>query len=182
MSAVLRCTLGALAVLGFTGCGGSSSSGTNAPTLTPRSVSATLANGLTGTLTEDRSTVSVGGTVNYALTLSNPTAQPITYQPELSGTFFSSAPAYLAVTDPSGKLAFPTGALPQFGGTGPSTTLAPGQSITGTVAVGSAGLAGQGGYKAAGQYTAAAAFTIFSGASGSVASSVATGPLFVTVQ
>ena len=182
MSAVLLCSAGALATLSLTGCGGSSSSSASAPTLTPRSVSTTLSNGLTGTLTEDRSTVTVGGTVNYTLTLTNSTAQPITYQPALSGTFFSNAPAYLAVTDPSGKLAFPTGVLAQFGGTGPSTTLAPGQSMSGTVAVGSSSLAGQGGYVAAGQYTAAASFVVSSGASGGMVNSAVTGPLPVTVQ
>ncbi len=181
-SAALFCIAGALVLPLLTGCGGSSSSSTSAPTLTPRSASTTLSDGLTGTLTEDRTSVSVGGTVNYTLTLSNPTPQPITYQPAISGTFFSSTPAYLAVTDPSGKLVFPTGALPQYGGTGPSATLAPGQSISGTVAVGSSSLAGQGGYTAAGQYIASASFIISPGASGGVVSSVTTGPLAVTVQ
>ncbi len=182
MPAVLLCTAAALILPTLTGCGGSSSSSTSAPALTPRSVSTTLSNGLTGTLTEDRSTVSVGGTVNYTLTLTNSTAQPITYQPLISGTFFSNAPAYLAVTNSAGTLSFPTGPLPQLGGTGPSTTLAPGQSITGTVAVGSSSLAGQGGYAAAGQYNATASFAILPGASGGTQISASTGPLPVTVQ
>lgn len=167
------------------GCGGSSSSGTNAPVLTPRSVSAPLSNGLTATLSEDRTAVPVGGIVNYTLTLTNPTTSPITYQPMLSGTFFSNEPAYLAVTDPAGKPAFPTGVTSLVAGTGPGITLAPGQSTSGTVAVGSPSLAGQGGYAAAGQYTATASFALFVGGtdmSSGTEINATTGPLTVTVQ
>jgi len=173
------CVAALLALPGLAGCGGSSSSGTNSPILTPRSVSTILSDGLTATLAEDRTAVSVGGTVNYTLTLTNPTAQPITYQPALSGTFFSNAPAYLGITDPSGKTAFPVGPFANFGGIGPGTTLAPGQSASGTVAVGSSG---EGGYSAAGTYTAAASFAVYPGASGGTEVTATTGPLIVTAQ
>jgi len=68
------CAAALLALPGLAGCGGSSSSGTNSPILTPRSVSTILPNGLTVTLAEDRTLVSVGGTVNYTMTLTNSTA------------------------------------------------------------------------------------------------------------
>ena len=170
---------GALTLPWLTGCGGSSSSGTSTAPLTPRSATAALSNGLTATLTEDRTMVSVGGTVNYTLTLTNSTAQPITYEPAESGSFFSNAPAYLGITDPSGKTAFPVGAIAQYVGIGPSTTLAPGQSASGTVAVGSDS---EGGYSTAGAYTAIATFAVYPGASGGTEIVFSTSPLAVTVQ
>ena len=72
---VWLCAAGLLA-LALAGCGGSSSStNTSGPILlVPHSVTTTLPNGLTGTLMEDRSAVSVGGTVTYTMTLANPTS------------------------------------------------------------------------------------------------------------
>ncbi len=173
---VLLCTTGALAVISAAGCGGSSSSGMSAPTLIPRSVSAILTNGLTGTLTEDRTTVAKGGTVTYTLTLSNATAQPITYQPVISGQ------GNFTVKDPSGNIAYPTGAFPQLVLVGPSTTLAPGQSAAyDTETVGS----GTGSFSLSGQYDATANFDVKQGATATSPGADgfgAAGPLPVAVQ
>ncbi len=172
---------------GLTGCGGNSSSNPAAPPLTPRFVSATLSNGLTATLTEDRSAVAVGGTVTYTAALTNPTAQPVTYQPVLSGTNSFSVPAGLVVRNPGGQTVYPLGPLPQFAGVGPSVTLAPGQSVSGTLAVSTTSVAGltiTQGYAAAGQYTATASFAVIPGATTNTAqvAAVSVGPLIVTAQ
>jgi hypothetical protein len=173
-SAALFYTAGALILPALTGCGGSSSSNTNAPTLTPRSVSTTLSDGLTGTLTEDRIAVAKGGTVNYTLTLSNQTTQPITYQPFISPD--------LTVKDPAGNVTYPT-VISNAVGIGPSTTLAPGQSsVYDTEAVGGSGI---GGYSATGQYTAQASFGVVQGGTATSSGTdifATAGPLPVTVQ
>jgi len=175
---VLLWTAGALASPWLIGCGGSSLSGTNAPVLTPRSISATLSDGLTATLAEDRSTVARGGTVTYTLTLTNPTAQPVTYQPVIGGVSIPNAPASLVVADGQGNEAFPVGAIPNYVSIGPSVTLAPGQSVSGTQVVGNSG---EGSYSTAGQYTAIAAVGIIPGASGGTQIGASVGPLSVLV-
>ena len=168
------------------GCGGSSSPNTAAP-LTPRSLSAALPNGLTATLTEDRSTVSVGGTVTYTATLTNSTAQPVTYQPVLSGSGLAGVPAALSVSDPSGQIVYPLGPIAQFVGIGPSVTLAPGQSVSAPQAVTTTridGLTVTEGYAAAGKYTASAVFAVVPGSvpDASQGINVTVGPLPVTAQ
>ena len=168
------CAAALLALPALAGCGGSSSSSTSAPTLTPRSVSAPLSNGLTGTLTENRLTVSVGGTVTYTLTLSNATAQPITYQPLISPD--------LMVQDPSGNLINPT--FTNLVGIGPSTTLAPGQSARYDMEV-IGGSNGNGSYSVTGQYNATGSFGVRqSGTATSPGIDIfaAAGPLPITVQ
>ncbi len=178
-------TAGALASSCLTGCGGSSSSGTNLPIVTPRSVAATLSNGLTATLTEDRTTVSVGGTVTYTVTLANSTAQPVTYQPVYGPGSVPSVPATLTVTDPSGAVVYPVGPFPQLVAIGPSVTLAPGQSVSETQAVSTipvAGLAVAEGYSRAGQYAATVTFGFVPSASGNTQAAPPVGPLIVTAN
>ena len=185
------CAAVLLALPSLTGCGGSSSSGTSAPTPMPLSASATLSDGLTATLTEDRSTVSVGGTVTYTATLTNPTALPITYQPVISGAASFSGPAFgvpatLVVDSPAGQTVYPVGVIANFVGIGPSVTLTPGQSVSGTQAVSTntdTGLTVSQGYFAAGRYTASAYFSVVSGTSANSQPIAATaGPLTVTAQ
>lgn len=174
----------ALLVAGLAGCGGSSSSSSSTPTLIPRSVSATLSNGLTATLTEDRSTVSIGGTVNYTVALANNTAQPITYQPIYGGGGLAPpVSAALVVSNPSNQTVYPLGPIPNLVSVGPPVTLAAGQSVTEAQAVNTDttnGLTIAGGYSAAGSYTASAYFGFNSSTTSSTADTV--GPLPVTVQ
>ena len=174
----------ALLAPGLAGCGGSSSSSSSTPALMPRSVSATLSNGLTATLTEDRSTVSVGGTVTYTVALANNTTQPITYQPIYGGGGLAPpVPAALVVSNPSNQTVYPLGPIPNLVSAGPPVTLAVGQSVTETQAVNTDttnGLTIAGGYSAAGSYTASAYFGFSSGSASSGSTTV--GPLPVTVQ
>jgi len=156
------CIAGALVVPGLTGCGGSSSLTPTNPTPQPRSVSAALSDGLTATVMEDRTSVLVGGVVTYTLTLANNTALPITYQPVIGGaTPSGGVPASLLVKDSQGNTAFPLGAMTAVIFIGPSTTLAPGQSVSGTLAVGDNKNLGQ--FPAAGRYTASTVFTVQTG-------------------
>jgi len=174
-----------LALPGLAGCGGSSSSGTNAPILTPRSVAATLSDGLTATLTEDRTTVSVGGTVTYTVTLTNSTAQPITYDPVYGPGSAPPVPATLTVTDPSGAVVYPVGPFPQYVSVGPSVTLTPGQSVSATQAVSTipvAGLTVAEGYSRTGLYAATATFGFVPSASGNSQAAPLVGPLAVTAN
>jgi len=176
----------ALCVPALTGCGGSSSSSSPVtPTLTPRSVSATLSNGLTATLTEDRSTVSVGGTVNYMVTLANNTPQPITYQPLYGGESAPPVPAALVVSNPSNQTVYPLGAIANLVYVGQPVTLTAGQSITETQIVSTDtnnGLTIAGGYSAAGQYSAEASFGFSSTAPNTASTANTAGPLLVIAR
>ena len=182
---VLLWTTGALALPSLAGCGGSSSSPANPPVLTPRSASAVLSNGLTATLTEDRATVPVGGTVNYTVTLANLTAQPVTFQPVYGPGSSPPVPASLTVTNPAGAVVYPVGPLPQVVSVGPSVTLTPGQSVSGTQAVTTTpvtGLTNGEGYSRAGVYAATATFGFVPSASGSGQTNEPVGPLSVTAN
>ena len=182
---MLLWTAGALASPWLTGCGGSSSSGTNAPVLTPRSVSATLSDGLTATLTEDRSTVPVGGTVTYTVTLTNSTAQPVTYQPVYGPGSAPPVPASLTVTDPSANVVYPVGPSPQLVYIGPSITLTPGQSVSETQAVSTTpvvGLTIAEGYSRTGQHAATATLSTIPATSGNGQTNETVGPLTVTAD
>ena len=180
----------ALLVPGLAGCGGSSSPKNTADPIlfVPHAVSVPLLNGLTATLLEDRSTVPVGGTVTYTATLINPTPQPITYRPIISGSdSFSTPSAGLIVNNSSGQAVFPLNAAAQYVGTGASVTLAPGQAISATEAVSTSqipGIALAQGYAAAGQYTATARFAVIPGTSSDISQAVTAtaGPLTVTAQ
>lgn len=173
----------ALLVPGLAGCGGSSSSSaTTTPPLTPRTVSAALPNGLTATLTEDRIAVAVGGTVNYTVTLTNNTAQPISYQPLYGGYSAPPLPAVLVVSNSSHQTVYPLGVTTNLDYVGQTVTLTPGQSMTEIQAVSTNannGLTVSGGYFAAGSYTAAVSFN-FSSSSQQPGGTV--GPLSVTAQ
>ena len=169
-----------LAVPILAGCGGSSGTTAMSPVLTPRAVSAALPDGLTATLAEDRATVAVGGVVTYTVTLANTTAQPITYHPVIGGvTPSGGVPATLVVKDAGGGTAFPVGPMPAIIFIGPSTTLGPGQSVSGTLAVGGSD---EGRYSAAGQYSASAFFTLQTGTDSASQTTTTVGPLPVDVQ
>lgn len=180
MNLTIRALLGVMAFVTvpiLAGCGGSS---TSLPDPQPPFVSAALPDGLTATLAEDRSSIAVGGVVTYTLALTNDTAQPITYRPVISGPAPSgNVPATLLVKDAGGGTVFPAGALPQFVAIGPSTTLAPGQSVSGTLAVGGND---QGRYSASGRYNASAAFSVQTGQDSSSLETVTAGPLPVDAQ
>ena len=154
----------ALFVPGLAGCGGSSPTNTSGPILLkPLSVSVPLSNGLTATLTEDRSTVSVGGTVTYTATLTNSTAQPVTYQSFIYPTVFGTVPASLLINNSSSQTVYPAGPISAAVANGPVVTLAPGQSVSAAQIVSTKndpGLTASQGYAAAGQYTANAFFSV----------------------
>lgn len=173
---------GVLVVPGLAGCGGSSTATATTPTPQPRSVSAALPNGLTATVTEDKFTVPVGGTVTYTLTLANKTAEPITFQPVRR----SAAPSVgvgdtLTVKDAGGGTAFPQGAFAQVLEWGPSETLAPGQSLSGTLTVGGSNN-NLGQFSTAGRYSASATFSVLTGPGFSSQATATTGPLEVDAQ
>lgn len=170
----------ALIAPALAGCGGDSRTTPMPPVSQPRSVSSTLGDGLTATLAEDKSQISVGGTVTYTLTLANTTALPITYQPVIGGATPPGFPASLIVTDAQGHPAFPLGATTAVIFIGPSTTLAPGQSVSGTLSVGSNKDLGQ--YATAGQYSAKATFTVQTGSGSASQVTTLVGPLTVDVQ
>ena len=172
---------GVLALPGLAGCGGGSgTTPTTPPPLLPASVSAAVPDGLTATLAEDRTGVAVGGTVTYTLTLANNTALPITYRPVIGGAGPSGFPASLLVTDAQGNTAFPLGAMTAVIFIGPSATIAPGQSVSGTVAVGDNKNLGQ--FPAAGRYSAVARFTVQTGQDSASETATAVGPLAVDAQ
>ena len=177
------CTTALLALPALAGCGGSSSSSSSAPIPTALSVSTTLSNGLTAALIQDRYTVPVGGTVTYTETLTNSTAQPISFCP-VNGVGSSNVPASVSVGNQSGQAVYPLGPYTPIVSIGPSITLAPGQAISETQVVDTNrddGLTIAEGYSTAGQYKASAIFTIVAGTSESGPLTGATaGPLTVT--
>ena len=189
---------GILALPALAGCGGSSSSTPTAPL--PHSVSATLpASGLTATVTEDRTSVQVGGTVTYTLTLANNTAQPITFQPvqrdaRPSGGVGDALTVINSTGGEGGFVTFPVfpqGGFAQVITAGPSNTLAPGKSVSGTVLVGPGspgGISSGGvytapsGFPTAGRYFTSVTFTVQLGQEGVLLDDVTAGQLEVDVQ
>jgi uncharacterized repeat protein (TIGR01451 family) len=160
---VLRSCLAALALPLLAGCGGGGGGGgSSSPGPTPMTVSATTTHGLTASLTEDRSTVSVGSTVNYTLTLTNSTSAAVTI------LYVSALP-----TQPSGTLIVKNAAnVSVYSPTPPPPTLdnfslAPGQSLTQSFSTAA--------FAAAGTYTATANFS-------NDQPNVSVGPLPLTVQ
>lgn len=123
----------------LTGCGGSSGS-SSAPLITPqpRSVSAKAANGLMVTLSENVDAVSQTGSVTYTVTLTNPTAQPVTIQLATCSGFATPDPNYpnnnLTVTNAAGTQVYPAITLnpvpPCIPGPPVTQTIAPGQTLT----------------------------------------------------
>ncbi len=142
------------------GIGGATTSGNGGTTTTtPASVSATEANGLTATLSENTTTVAVGGTVTYTLTLTNNTGAVVTVNAVTSTQIFTA----LSIRNASGALVYiPVPGSPPL----QTVLLAPGQTLTTTQAVGA--------FSSAGVYSATAVFD------DSTPTSV--GPLTVTAQ
>lgn len=176
--------LGVLAVPGLTGCGGGSGTTTADPIIGvpeqfPRTAQAVLPNGLTATVTENGSAVSVGGVIVYRMALANNTAQPITFQTVQR----DSAPSdgvgdALTVKDAKGAVVFPRGASAQVLTYGPVTTLAPGKVLLGVVPVVDDAIVR---FPAAGQYTASVDFTTVT-AAGAAPTTGTVGPLEVVAQ
>ena len=161
------CALSALPLPALAGCGGGGGSSPTPVTPLvplPHSASAALPDGLTATVAEDRTNVPLGGTVTYTMTLTNNTAQPITFQPVRNDTFpYAGVGDELTISDSKATVAFPQGLQLGVATTGASTTLAPGKSVSGTVAVGSDKT--QGHFSIAGPYTANVRFTVQTGPS-----------------
>lgn len=158
------CLLGLLALPLLAGCGGGGGGGSSSPTPIPTpipiptptpiptppptsalSTSVITMMGLTETLTENSSTVSVGGTVTYTLTLTNATPAAIPVHA------LSASPATPVVTlivkdSANNSIYQPVPGPPALA----IYSLAPGQSLASTVTVN--------GFTAAGVYTATATF------------------------
>ena len=125
-----------------------------------QSVSVTEPNGLTASISENSSTVSVGGSITYTLTLTNNTGAAI-----LTNAYSSqSLPANFRVVNQSGTIVFnPIPYTPQIN----TISVASGQSLTASQVVSS--------FAASGTYTATAAFA-------DTLSNISVGPLTVQVQ
>ncbi len=146
---------------GTTGTTGNNNGGN--PTLSVSALTATK--GLTATLSESQSTVGVGGTVTYTLTLTN----PITGTTQTLNVPSVTAPsAVLIVSDSSGNKVYNPIPAPPF----IIVALAPGQSLTETVPVQV--------FAPAGTYSATATFSFPADSPPPPVTSV--GPLTVTAQ
>lgn len=176
----LICLGGALAATGLTGCGGGGGGSTiqTAPAPQPHSLSASLPNGLTATVAADRATVPVQGVVTYTLTLTNSTAQPITFQPMRPAAFSVDVGDVLTVRNAAGTLTYPLGEYDHGLTTVASVTLAPGKSLSATEGVGIYNTGGT--FPAVGRYYTSVTFTVQT-PTGALVSATA-GPLAVDVQ
>ena len=145
-----------------TGTGGTGGTNTG-PIQSPLTVSTITATGLTASLTESNSTVAVGGTLTYTLTLTNNTAAAISVH--ATGALPTAPSAVITVRNAAGAVTFQPvpGAPPIYNG-----SLAPGQTLTTTQAAS--------GFAAAGTYTATATFSDDTTAAATV------GPLTVMAQ
>lgn len=147
---------------GNPGPGTTTTTGAGTGTQTPLTVSVATSTGLTASITEASSTVSVGGTLVYTLTLTNNTPNAIL------APYAGSTPAPsvgVKVIGPNGVVSF----QPLPGGPPLSSiSLAPGQAISTTQEAS--------GFTTAGTYTATATFS-----DGTSAPPVA-GPLTVTAR
>lgn len=141
------------------GCGGGSSSvNTPAiPTPTALTASAVTANGLTGTLSQAAVTVPMSGNIQYTISLTNTTSQPVVinevyYSDQTArGGQIPGPSAFFEVKDPAGARLYP-GPVVALGAPFQTVdvTLQPGQVVTRSVQVS--------GFKAKGLYTANASF------------------------
>lgn len=148
---------------GTTTTTGTASTGTNTGTPSALTASVTTSTGLTASITEASSTVAVGGTLVYTLTLTNNT--PAAILVSYSGTTPPSPSVAVKVIAPNGAVATP----PVPGGPPLNTELlGSGQSISTTQSAT--------GFTTAGAYTATATFS-----DGTAAPPVA-GPVTVTAQ
>ena len=121
------------------------STGTNTGGTTPLSISAVTATGLTATLTEASSTVSVNGTLVYTMTLTNTTTAAIPVN--AINIPVTTPAAALTVIGPTGNVSF---APIPYAPNSNNGTLAPGQSISTTQTAD--------GFTTAGTYSATATF------------------------
>ncbi len=178
---------GLLGIPFLAGCGGSSGS-SSAPLITPqpRSVSAKSANGLTVTLNESADAASQTGSVTYTVSLTNPTAQPVTIQLATCSGFDTPNPNYpkntLTVTNAAGTQIYPAITLqpvpPCIPGPPVMQTIAPGQTLTDQKKLSINSLAAM--LTAKGVYTLNA-FVVTSSV-GTASSVTIAGPLTLTVQ
>ena len=136
---ILVCALG----LAAAGCGGGG--GSDMQTQPGAQASMTLADHLTLSLSEDKTSASTGGSVTYQITLTNPTVAPITityngYQsmgPVTLGELLSTYTGTFQVKDSTGALIVSDGSLgavdPPTPPTMPITiTIPPGQALSAT--------------------------------------------------
>ena len=121
----------------FAGCSGGSGGSSG-----PSSLSAPTPSGMTASLAQDRSSVAMGGTVHYTLTLTNGTSAPITVQ-EFQGPYDAKPrfPGYLDINNASGITLYTTTQPYYLSPNAPSIAVvnppAPtGQNVAVTVAVG----------------------------------------------
>ncbi len=168
----------ALVIPFLVGCGGGGSNSVTAPVIptpTVLTASAVAANGLTGMMSQAAATVSVGGSIQYTLTLTNTTTQVVVLQTTYRANQPPSVPVGLEVKDPTGNLIYPSNSIGGDGG-GPSrtidVTLQPGQAMSDTVQVS--------GFKTKGLYTARAGFLTGSGPTSIITADA--GPLTVLAQ
>lgn len=179
--AVKCCKLTVLSpvILLIAGCGGGGNSVVTPaiPIPTNLTASAVASNGLTGTLSQPAGTVSTSGSLQYTLTLTNTTSQPVVIR---TFSVAGQAPMIqvgLEVKDPMGSLIYPG---PNVSGNGDEigpikevdATLQPGQAMSHTVQVS--------GFKAKGLYTASAGFVAGAGSASGITADA--GPLTVLAQ
>ncbi len=172
------CAAGVLLAPGMAGCGGGGGTTSTNPTPQPHSVSAVLPNGLTATVTQDGATVPVGGVFTYTLSLTNATAQPITFQPERTIGFSVGVGDELTVKNATGGQTYPAGEYSQELTPTASVTLAPGKSVSASEAVGLYN--SRGAFPAVGQYFTTVTFTVLTPAG--TPASATTAPLEVDAR
>lgn len=122
------------------GCGGGGGGGVSLPGPDPTalSVSAPTAEGLTATLTQDKSTIAVmRGTVNYAMTLTNSSQSPVAVSVPQDDKGSPLPPVSLRITDSAGGAVYPRAGLgaPVGGGATQTLTLQPGDFVQQTLQV-----------------------------------------------
>ena len=178
---------GCLLPLLLAGCGGGGGGSSarppvSAPVSSPQLVSAATPSGLTATLAEDKSAIRVGDSVNFTVTLTNNTGQPITYSPLMGcgNPVVSGVPLTIAIQASANKaVSSPADTSGGCGaiGFGPSYTVEPGKSLSAQVSLGSA-------FSAPGQYQASLFLDLETGSppGGPPATVTSVGPLTVTAQ
>ena len=161
------CLLGSALIPLLAGCGGggggSDSGGGTTPPPPNTSITVTVpSNGLKATLSENSSTVAVGGSITYTLTLTNNTGSAVTIN--ATSTAPTQPAASLIVKDAAGNLVYtPLPGVPALY----TVTLPSGKSLTSTQSVSA--------FATRGVYSASATFSDTNPAT-------SVGPLTVTAQ